>query len=176
MKRANVLPLYKDGDPTSFNNYRPVSLLSVLSKVLERVMYARCIKFIEKHNILYDRQFGFRQNHSTTHALLLVMDKLDKIEGAPKVPLCPKYGAIPTIISGVTAFCKKWHTPFFLDRPPSWKCYFDQTGFWTCPSPEWKKAGMWILEQFMLFFFSYRGHSTSWHIRAREEVKGQMEL
>ena len=76
MKRANVLPLYKDGDPTSFNNYRPVSLLSVLSKVLERVMYARCIKFIEKHNILYDRQFGFRQNHSITHALLLVMDKL----------------------------------------------------------------------------------------------------
>ena len=69
MKRANVLPLYKDGDPTSFNNYRPVSLLSVVSKVLERVMYVRCIKFIEKHNILYDRQFGFRQNHSTTHAL-----------------------------------------------------------------------------------------------------------
>ena len=44
-----------------------------------------------------------------------------KIEGAPKVPLCTKCGAIPTIISGVTAFWTKWHTPFFLDRPPSWK-------------------------------------------------------
>ena len=98
------------------------------------------------------------------------------IEGAPKVPLCTKYGAIPTIISGVTAFWKKWHTPFFLDLPPSWKCLFDQTGFRTCPSPEWKKADMWILERFMLFFFSYRAHSTSWHIRAGEEVKGQMEL
>ena len=48
--------------------------------------------------------------------------------------------------------------------------------FSNLPSPEWKKANMRILEQFRLFFFSSRAHSTSWHIRAREEVNGQMEL
>ena len=45
-----------------------------------------------------------------------------RIKGVAKVPLCTKYGAIPTSISGVTTFWKKWHTLFFLDRPSSWKC------------------------------------------------------
>ena len=54
--------------------------------------------------------------------------KVSKIEGAPMVPLCLKFGAIPTIIYKVTAFWKKWHTSFFFDRPPSWKCQSNHTG------------------------------------------------
>ena len=66
--------------------------------------------------------------------------KVSEIEGAPMVPLCLKFGAITTIIYKVTAFWKKWHTSFFFDRPPSWKCQSNHTGFQTYPSPKWKMA------------------------------------
>ena len=51
------------------NNFRPVSILPVLSKILERLMYNRLLKFIKEFNILYDFQFGFRKFHSTFMAL-----------------------------------------------------------------------------------------------------------
>ena len=51
LKLANVLPLYKSEDPHSFNNYRPVSLLCVLSKVFEKVMYGRLLEFLEIHKL-----------------------------------------------------------------------------------------------------------------------------
>ena len=75
-KKANVIPLFKNGNPHVFENYRPVSLLPVFSKVMEKVIYTRCIKYLGKNNILYEYQFGFRQNHSRSHALLLLIEKL----------------------------------------------------------------------------------------------------
>ena len=59
-----------------FNNYRPVSLLCVLSKVFEKVMYSRLVSFIENHNLLFQYQFGFRQMHSSYMALMIMMDKI----------------------------------------------------------------------------------------------------
>ena len=59
--------------------------------------------------------------------------KVSKIEGAPMVPLCLKFGVIPTIIYKVTAFWKKWHTPFFFGQS-------NHIGFQTYPSPKWKMA------------------------------------
>ena len=53
LKLANVLPLYKSEDPYSFNNYRPVSLLCVLSKVFEKVMYDRLLEILEIHKLLF---------------------------------------------------------------------------------------------------------------------------
>ena len=61
LKLANVLPLFKSGDPMLFNNYRPVSLLCVLSKVFEKVMYTRLLDFLELRNILIKIRFGFSQ-------------------------------------------------------------------------------------------------------------------
>ena len=75
-KKANVIPLFKNGNPNVFENSRPVSLLPVFSKVMEKVIYTRCIKSLGKNNILYEYQFGFRQNHSSSHALLLLIEKL----------------------------------------------------------------------------------------------------
>ena len=84
LKLANVLPLYKADDPYSFNNYRPVSLLCVLSKVFEKVMYDRLLEFLENHKLLFSGQFGFRRLHSLYMALMILMDKfissLDKGE------------------------------------------------------------------------------------------------
>ena len=76
LKIANVIPLYKSDDPMHFSHYRPVSLLCILSKVFERVMYVRLLKFLEKLKIIYEKQFGFRKHHSTYMALMLLMDKI----------------------------------------------------------------------------------------------------
>ena len=61
LKLANVIPLFKSGNPMLFNNYRPVSLLCTLSKVFERVMYSRLLNYLNKHKILIRNQFGFRK-------------------------------------------------------------------------------------------------------------------
>ena len=76
LKIANVLPLYKADDPFLFNNYRPVSLLNVLSKVFERIMYNRVSEFLETLKILVNFQSSFRKWHSSYMALLTLMDKL----------------------------------------------------------------------------------------------------
>ena len=76
MKVANVVPIYKSKDHNSIANYRPVSILPLFSKILERLMYNRLMTFISKHKILYQYQFGFRQGHSTTMAVTVVLDKI----------------------------------------------------------------------------------------------------
>ena len=78
LKIANVTPIFKADDSAKFNNYRPVSVLSTLSKIFERVMYNRLIDFLETHKILYEKQFGFRKQHSTYMALMILIDKLIK--------------------------------------------------------------------------------------------------
>ena len=76
LKLANVIPLYKADDAFLFNNYRPVSLLCVISKVFEKVMYNRLIDFLETFAILNNSQFGFRKMHSTHMALMTLMNRL----------------------------------------------------------------------------------------------------
>ena len=75
-KTARVLPVFKKGSETSPNNYRPISLLSIFNRILERLMHKRLINFIDKYNILFNKQFGFRSGHSTDHAILCVLDKI----------------------------------------------------------------------------------------------------
>ena len=72
IKVAKVIPLFKKGDNMCISNYRPVSLLSVFSKILERLMYNRIMEYVNKHDILYNYQFGFRKNHSTAMALSIL--------------------------------------------------------------------------------------------------------
>ena len=76
LKIANVVPLFKSGDSMLFNNYRPVSLLSVFSKVFEKVMYSRLSDFLKTHKLLYKYQFGFRKDHSAYMALMILIDKI----------------------------------------------------------------------------------------------------
>ena len=76
LKIANVLPLYKSDDPFCLNNYRPVSLLCVLSKVFEKIMYNRLLDFLEDQKFFVNEQFGFRKLHSSYMALMILLDKL----------------------------------------------------------------------------------------------------
>ena len=78
LKIANVLPLFKAEEHSQFNNYRPVSLLCILSKVFEKIMYNQVSDFLTKLEILYEFQFGFRKKHSTYLAHLVLQDEITK--------------------------------------------------------------------------------------------------
>ena len=69
LKTGIVSPVYKKGNPQQFYNYRPISTLSIFSKLFEKLIYKRIYSFLIAKNILYDKQFGFRKNHSTSHAI-----------------------------------------------------------------------------------------------------------
>ena len=69
-KTAKVIPVFKTGKRNLTNNYRPISLLPNLSKVLEKLIKIRFLKFFDKHQVLYENQNGFREKYSTLHALL----------------------------------------------------------------------------------------------------------
>ena len=56
------------------DNYRPISLLNCFSKIFERLIHKQVINFLHKHALLYQYQFGFRENHSTTSALIEIID------------------------------------------------------------------------------------------------------
>ena len=76
LKVAKVIPIFKKGATTSINNYRPISILSSINKIFEKILYNRLIKYIDKFQILYKYQYGFRKNHSTDHALIELIDQI----------------------------------------------------------------------------------------------------
>ena len=76
LKVAKVLPAFKSEDPQYFVNYRPITLLPNFSKIFEKVVYNRFIEFIERLEILYCCQFGFRKNHSTALSLINLINKI----------------------------------------------------------------------------------------------------
>ena len=75
-KQAKVLPLFKSGNATELDNYRPISILPVLSKVLERVVHTQFIDYLESNRLLYKYQFGFRRQHSTNLAVTFFIDSV----------------------------------------------------------------------------------------------------
>ena len=72
-KTAKVKPLYKKGRNTDPENYRPISLLPILSKIIERVVYNQLLEHLEKHDVLYEYQSVFRSNNSAQLTLVLVI-------------------------------------------------------------------------------------------------------
>ena len=76
LKSGCITPIHKNGDKTSIKNYRPVCSLSSLSKIIEKVVYNRMMKFIDKNQILSSKQFGFRKKMGTETALANYIDYL----------------------------------------------------------------------------------------------------
>ena len=70
LKEARVTPIFKEGDKCKINNYRPISVLPIFSKILEKAAYRQLYQYLETNSILIHNQFGFRRNKSTTQAIM----------------------------------------------------------------------------------------------------------
>ena len=78
LKIAVIKPIFKAGNPRIFSNYRPISILPFLSKILEKLIHIRLLQHFIKNNLLSNQQFGFRKGYSTYMPMLLIQDMITK--------------------------------------------------------------------------------------------------
>ena len=76
MKIAKIIPIFKNGQKTEFTNYRPISILSQFSKILEKLFNLRLEQFLDANKILSDSQYGFRPGMSTVHAAAELVEQI----------------------------------------------------------------------------------------------------
>ena len=74
---ARVTPVFKAGNENEVGSYRLISILPCFSKILERIMYNRLFKYLTTNEILYKKQFGFQEGHSTEHAIMQLIDNIN---------------------------------------------------------------------------------------------------
>ena len=79
LKIAKVIPLHKKDDKLHHLNYRPISLLSVFSKIYEKLIYSRIYSYLVKNKLIYSKQFGFRAGYSTNHAIVSITEHIRKL-------------------------------------------------------------------------------------------------
>ena len=87
LKTSKVIPLHKKDDNTNMSNYRPIALLSSISKILEKVTLLQLIKYLDENNLICEKQYGFRKNHSTEYAALHIVDFLNYQLDANRMPV-----------------------------------------------------------------------------------------
>ena len=75
-KIAKIIPIFKNESPVLSNNYRPISLLSNISKIIEKLMHKRLYSFLEQQNCFHNAQFGFRFSLSTNNALMSITESI----------------------------------------------------------------------------------------------------
>ena len=127
LKCADVVPLYKGGCHDLITNYRPISLLPVFSKLLEKIIYDQVYEFLSNSNQLHDNQFGFRKNRSCEDCVLKLLSQLcsgDKLHHlAVFLDTSKAFDSIPQhiLISklyhyGIRNDCLNWFVDYFKDR------------------------------------------------------------
>ena len=101
-KRANVTAIHKKGSKCDAKNYRPISLMPIVAKIMEKIINDKLMRYLETNKMLHPSQFGFRKKHSTLQALLTITqpaeDALDSNQ---------EYRVVSLDIS--SAFDKVWH-------------------------------------------------------------------
>ena len=78
MKIAKVTPVYKKGSKLECANYRPITLLSNLDKTIEKLMHKRLMGFWNEQKVLYKKQFGFQKHFSSLHAVISLIENIEK--------------------------------------------------------------------------------------------------
>ena len=135
MKLAEVIPLFKKGALDIMENYRPISLLITLSKLLEKSIYKRLYNFINKNNIFYNKQYGFRSNHSCEQAIQdlyghLINSKEEKQKSiAVFLDLSKAFDTLShelllkkLNIYGIRGHCNNWFRSYLTNRKLHAKC------------------------------------------------------
>jgi len=85
LKYSVVIPVHKKGDKTNLTNYRPISLLTSFSKVLEKALYSRLTEYLYNNKLLEENQYGFRKGLSTDDAIFkLIQEILDTLNNKMK--------------------------------------------------------------------------------------------
>jgi hypothetical protein len=82
-----VRPVFKSEDPTDFSNYRPISVLPVLSQAFERILQARLLDFLDQQGLITPGQYGFRSGHSTAMAVLDMVERVRRAWSSGNVAL-----------------------------------------------------------------------------------------
>jgi hypothetical protein len=78
-KVARVVPVFQSEDPMKFSNYRPISVLPVLSRVFERFLQGRLLEFLDRQEVVIPGQYGFRSGHSMA---MVVVDMVERVREA----------------------------------------------------------------------------------------------
>ena len=128
-KVAKVTPIYKDGDKSDVSNYRPISVLPILSKILERVVHDQLYEYLTRKNILHPCQSGFRSNHSTNTTLIDVTEYIlnnmneGKVTGAIFLDLKKAFDTVSHKLLlkklnsyGITGNSLQWFKSYLEDR------------------------------------------------------------
>ena len=128
-KLAKIIPIPKSESSNDINNYRPISLLSIVSKVFERAVHSQLLSFLKKENLLSERQSGFRPKHSTSTCLTEICDflyeHLDKgrLIGAVFLDLRKAFDIIPHDLLikklssyGLDGIALKWFESYLKGR------------------------------------------------------------
>ena len=76
LKLSKIIPIFKSDDDSDPSNYRPIALLSVFNRIFEKLIYKRLIVFIDKHDLFFESQYGFRKKYSTQHAILDIISTI----------------------------------------------------------------------------------------------------
>lgn len=129
LKNAKVTPIFKAGDSSLSSNYRPISVLPVFSKILERIMYKRVYSFLKRQNLLFSKQFGFQENSSTEHAILTFVENVIRSFEKGEFTLgvfidlskafdTVNHSILLTKLSyyGIQGTCKKWFASYLQNR------------------------------------------------------------
>jgi len=128
-KLAKVVPIFKSGPRDNFDNYRPISVLPAVSKILEKCVHQQIMNHVETHSLLSSFQFGFRKNHSTVLASVYFIDKIRKamdkgmLTGAIYIDLSKAFDTIShaSIIEklpdfGITGTPQSWFSSYLFGR------------------------------------------------------------
>ena len=129
LKIAKVTPIHKKQSKVEYTNYRPISLLSNNEKIIEKFMYKRLSDFLDTNNLIYSLQFGFRQKHSTTHALINLSESIRKTldEGSFDCGIFVDLQKVFDTVNhkillhklecyGICGVCNDWFKPYLSDR------------------------------------------------------------
>ena len=135
MKTAVVIPLFKNKERDYVNNYRPISLLLTISKLLEKIIYKRVYGFMQSTNQIYSSQYGFRAGHSCENAIGEVLGEIVKGLQNGKTTICILLDLSKAFDSlehemifkkleryGIRGTCLDWFKSYLSDRGLKVRC------------------------------------------------------